>query len=159
LLGVVLLAIAVNLVIHERAHNIKEPLDGTDAVVCVRVVHGGHLEEGAEEFIVAVTAFQIHVHSFEVSTCQIDGAALGSDRPRIEWHFVRHGYRAPLELPCFDLVNLGAPLIPLKRVESLNPTSAETILRVEVDAEVAFDQRVELPNDLVRVLVKESLQL
>lgn len=122
-------------------------------MVCVGVVHGGDLEEGAEQFIVAVTAFQIHVHSFEVSTGEVDGAALGSDRPRIEGNFMRHGNGAPLELAGFDLVNLGAALIPLERVESLDPGCAKTVLGVEVDSKVAFDQRVELPDDLVRILV------
>ena len=159
LLGIVLLAVAVYLVVDESADDVEETLDGTNAMICMRIVHRGYLEERPKKFVIPVATFQVHVHSFEIASSKIDGATLGSNRPRIKGHFMGHSHRASFELPSLDLVDLGAPLVPLERMEALNPTGPETVFRVEVDSKVALDQGVEFPNNLIGILVKKSLQL
>lgn len=58
-----------------------------------------------------------------------------------------------------EAVDLHASLVPLEGVESLGELRAETALDVVVNAEVPFDQVVEVVDDFVGVLVEQSLEL
>jgi len=70
-----------------------------------------------------------------------------------------HGHRPALKLACLYLINLGAPLVPLERVQSLDPGRSKTVLSVKVDSEVGLYQVAEFLHNLIRVFVQQSLQL
>ena len=58
-----------------------------------------------------------------------------------------------------DLVDLGASLIPLEGMESLRHVRPKTALDVVVNAKISLYQVIEIIDDLICVLVQQSLQL
>lgn len=71
-LGVVLLAIAVDDIVHERAHNVDEAVNAADGVVCVRAIHIRHAHKGRKDLIVTKAGVQVHIVVFDVATGKVD---------------------------------------------------------------------------------------
>lgn len=63
-----------------------------------------------------------------------------------------------LKIILFNLIDLNIPLIPLERVQSLSNDGNEAVLDVVIDSHIGFNEVTELLNDLIRVLLKESLE-
>ena len=58
-----------------------------------------------------------------------------------------------------DLVDLGASLVPLEGMESLRHVRPKTTLNIVVDAKISLHHVIEIIDDLICVLVQQSLQL
>jgi hypothetical protein len=159
LLTVILLTVAENLVVNKGTNYIEEALDGTDRVISVRIVHTSYLKKSPEELVVAVATLKIHIHGLEVSTCQINSTSLNRNRARVKGNFVLHGNRSALELTCFNLIDLGAALVPLEGVESLNPGCTKTVFSIKVYSQVRFNQVVEFLYYFIRIFIQKSLKL
>ena len=64
-----------------------------------------------------------------------------------------------LEDSSFEAINLGTPLVPLERMQSLWQLRSKAALDVVVNAKISFDKVIEIMDYLIGVLVKKSLQL
>ena len=114
LLGVVDLAVAIDLVSHKGPNDVDEVLDGADRVVCVREDHVSDRVQSPEKVIVSVAVLQVHTSLLQEATRQIDGARLCGNGARVEGHFVVHLHLLLLEDIGLQPVELNAPLIPLE---------------------------------------------
>ena len=103
------------------------------------VVHTGYLEKSSEELVVAVATLEVHVHGFEISSSKVNSTCFNRNRARIEGDFMLHGHRPTFKLTCFNFIDLSTPLVPLKRVKSLDPGSSETVLSVKINSEIRLD--------------------
>jgi hypothetical protein len=93
------------------------------------------------------------------TTSQVDGSGLGRNGTGVKWDFILHLHLLLLEDASLEAVDLGTPLVPLEGVKSLWELWSETTLDVVVDTEVSLDEVVKVVNDLICVLVEESLEL
>jgi hypothetical protein len=93
------------------------------------------------------------------TTSQVDGSGLGRNGTGVKWDFILHLHLLLLEDASLEAVDLGTPLVPLEGVKSLGELWSETTLDVVVDTEVSLDEVVKVVNDLICVLVEESLEL
>ena len=70
-----------------------------------------------------------------------------------------HSDRSALKRVSFHFVDLGGSLVPLERVQAVDPGRPKTVFRVEVYAQARFNQVGEFPHNLVGILVEKALQL
>jgi len=136
LLTVILLTIAEDLVVDKCADNVKEALDGADRMISMGVVHACDLEQRSKQFVISVATLKVHVHCFEISSSQVNSTCLDRNRARVKWNFMLHSHGSSLKLTCFHFVNLGASLVPLKRVKPLNPGRAKAVFGVKVNSQI-----------------------
>jgi hypothetical protein len=154
LLTIVLLTVSKHLVVDKGSYNIQESLNRTYRVISMGVMHTRYLEKSSEELVVAVATLEVHVHCLEISSGKVNCTSLDSDRPGVEGYFVLHSDRPALKLACLNLVDLGASLVPLERVQSLDPGRSKTVLSVKIHSEVVLNQVAELLDYLIGVFVQ-----
>lgn len=158
LLRVVPLTEGVHLVVVEGACHVDKGLDRADGVISVGVEGIRTLLHALEELIVAVASVQVLVQTLDIASNEENLASVRGDRPTVERHLVVHLNLSPLEDVRLHFVNLKSALIPLERVQSLANVRHKAILHIVVYTHVALNQVAEGFEDLVRVLVEQSLK-
>ena len=159
LLGVVLLALPVDLVVDEGTNDVDETLNGAHTVVSVGVVHVRYRDESAKDLIVEVAALEVHIHVLDVASSKVNLPGLSRDTAGVQRHLVLHRDLLLLKSARLDAVELTASLVPLEGMQAVGQLLAEGTLDVVVNSEVALHQILEISHDLVGVLVEKSLQL
>jgi len=138
LLSVILLTLTVDFVINKSSHDIDEALDWTHWMVCMRVVHILHRDQGTENFVVSVAGLEIDVQMFDVATGQVDSARFSCDAAGVKWDLILHRDWFLLKGAMLYPVNLAAPLVPLKWMQALRQQITKWTFDIIVDSKVAF---------------------
>lgn len=69
-----------------------------------------------------------------------------------------HGYGPLFECILFDSVDLNISLVPLERVQFLSDNWYKAVFDIVVDAHIGLNKVAELFDDIIGVLLEESLE-
>jgi len=158
-LNVVHFANAINLAVNEGAYHVDEAFDGAKGVVGMREYHLCLLFHGGEDVVIPVALFEIFVSAFVAPADEVDGAVFCGDGSGVKRDFELHLHQSLFELTLVHLENVSELLVPLEGVDSAWDSWSETVFDVVINSEVGLNQVLEVRNDLLTVLVQQSLQL
>ena len=155
---VVHLAEAIDLAVDEGANDVDEALQRANRVICMRVDHARLLVQKSKDFIVTVALLEVLVASLVATADQVDAAIFSRDGSRIQRNVELHLDWSFLKRLRVHLVDVGVLLVPLERMHSGWDARLKTVLDVVVDAQTGLNQVFEVTDDLICVLVIQSLQ-